>query len=188
MTEDATGALQAFVISIHTPAKGVTIKPDLSLNYFYDFNPHSREGSDFFYIICFNNSEDISIHTPAKGVTPAPICISNIVLISIHTPAKGVTRGAFDETTGEQFQSTLPRREWPGLRNLHRISPLFQSTLPRREWHIDKLCTMWYNKFQSTLPRREWLSSYFLKDSYPQISIHTPAKGVTSQSSVSSET
>ena len=57
------------LISIHTPAKGVTNNLPLSIFLFF-----------------------ISIHTPAKGVT---VVCTNLdkyyYCISIHTPAKGVT-------------------------------------------------------------------------------------------------
>ena len=55
-------------ISIHTPAKGVTIKPR-----------YRTDGGI------------ISIHTPAKGVTSGKLNKISFMLISIHTPAKGVT-------------------------------------------------------------------------------------------------
>ncbi len=56
------------IISIHTPAKGVT------------------------WMICTEDlSTQISIHTPAKGVTSGPGNYSVAIVISIHTPAKGVT-------------------------------------------------------------------------------------------------
>ena len=55
-------------ISIHTPAKGVTVTAWFWMSCIHDFNPHSREGSDHA-----KNKDDfidrISIHTPAKGVT-----------------------------------------------------------------------------------------------------------------------
>ena len=76
-------------ISIHTPAKGVTIKAQLSANKI-----------------------QISIHTPAKGVTITSTTITSDVQISIHTPAKGVTDAAGKPTSiSLKFQSTLPRRE-----------------------------------------------------------------------------
>ena len=56
------------VISIHTPAKGVT--------------SNRKAGR----LLC-----DISIHTPAKGVTSIEMLLSCGSHISIHTPAKGVT-------------------------------------------------------------------------------------------------
>ena len=34
------------LISIHTPAQGVTCRSVRLLRYFSDFNPHSRTGSD----------------------------------------------------------------------------------------------------------------------------------------------
>ena len=101
------------IISIHTPAKGVTWGRYWGIPEASDFNPHSRKGSDGRLIRGYGpwslfqstlpqgewpyEAADIkwhrviSIHTPARGVT---IRISSNVAggyISIHTPAKGVT-------------------------------------------------------------------------------------------------
>ena len=100
-----------------------------------DFNPHSHAGSD----------GDFEKSGKDK-------------LISIHTPTQGVTfnrLGIYENA--QEFQSTLPRREWPGswLRTLWNIQ--FQSTLPRREWQKPIRLYEWVIQFQSTLPRREWL-------------------------------
>ncbi len=56
------------IISIHTPAKGVTPE-NTTQGTLEDFNPHSREGSDRVLEDIVKTSI-ISIHTPAKGVTP----------------------------------------------------------------------------------------------------------------------
>ena len=143
----------------------------------------------------------ISIHTPAKGVTTADIKRKRILSISIHTPAKGVTRGGdnmqwfiidFNPHSREGsdlrfypqvlkllvFQSTLPRREW--LRSCTGFPAYisFQSTLPRREWQVFPCCFVYLYNFNphsregSDKQGDGWTSS-------PQISIHTPAKGVT---------
>ena len=77
------------VISIHTPAKGVTQET-------------TQQGC----------AAHISIHTPAKGVTIFALIVGGgEEKISIHTPAKGVTVicGVFG--LDRAFQSTLPRRE-----------------------------------------------------------------------------
>ena len=37
------------VISIHAPAKGATTTVVVLLSVFVDFNPRSREGSDYFH-------------------------------------------------------------------------------------------------------------------------------------------
>ena len=98
-------------ISIHTPAKGVTqtwetyqytsrfqsTLPRREWHFiirivflFCYFNPHSREGSDTVPQL-FGNFYFISIHTPAKGVTQHMTQTMRQKEISIHTPAKGVT-------------------------------------------------------------------------------------------------
>ena len=97
-------------ISIHTPAKGVTIVDNPAYCERTNFNPHSREGSD-------DKSDTlkriffISIHTPAKGVTVQGILEIIHFRISIHTPAKGVTNLGISAVQFNKFQSTLPRRE-----------------------------------------------------------------------------
>ena len=89
VTEDLEQSAKTMQISIHTPAKGVTDGIYKLQRADIDFNPHSREGSD------------TSMHL-----------ITDKQRISIHTPAKGVTfRQAYDELKDYEFQSTLPRRE-----------------------------------------------------------------------------
>ena len=79
----------------------------------------------------------------------------------------------------DTFQSTLPRREW--RQEYHSLPGKlqFQSTLPRREWQYQLYLYEILNEFQSTLPRREWLPDFAITGYFPDISIHTPAKGVT---------
>ncbi len=73
-------------ISIHTPARGVTVD---RLRY----SLHTK----------------ISIHTPARGVTPFP-CVANFFTsISIHTPARGVTVEGEWVDRSKEFRSTPPR-------------------------------------------------------------------------------
>ena len=68
----------------------MTIKAFCSVMLLYNFNPHSREGSDE-YKKDILYSRGISIHTPARGVTHQFLQPGRVVLISIHTPARGVT-------------------------------------------------------------------------------------------------
>ena len=70
MTAAFQAIKQKFGISIHTPARGVTM------------------------IYMQNNGQVafISIHTPARGVTRINTYINDINSISIHTPARGVTK------------------------------------------------------------------------------------------------
>ena len=77
-------------ISIHTPAKGVTLDCAKDSEVGRYFNPHSREGSDEMGAFIMSR-KGISIHTPAKGVTAVSVPFFYLFSISIHTPAKGVT-------------------------------------------------------------------------------------------------
>ena len=122
-------------ISIHAPAKGATVQSlnislllrfqstlprrerrscaSISENDIANFNPRSREGSDFrtlfrllAYVIfqstlprrerrksgsqcCYGT--EISIHAPAKGATTWEYRTTQKLRISIHAPAKGAT-------------------------------------------------------------------------------------------------
>ncbi len=79
-----------YVISIHTPARGVTHSVhSIRLPKIY-FNPHSRKGSDKV-TISYTGLDGISIHTPARGVTLYNLPSYYSECISIHTPARGVT-------------------------------------------------------------------------------------------------
>ena len=81
---------QHIYISIHTPTRGVT---DIKAKYyarFFDFNPHSHTGSDKRRKKQRRNRH-ISIHTPTRGVTFVFIFPVSPVGISIHTPTRGVT-------------------------------------------------------------------------------------------------
>ena len=81
------------MISIHTPAKGVTTQQKLDLGGGTDISIHTpaKGVTNRWYDIYADKL--ISIHTPAKGVTTTPRSLGEgICNISIHTPAKGVTR------------------------------------------------------------------------------------------------
>ena len=189
------------MISIHTPAKGVTsVVPIMAQKLV------------------------ISIHTPAKGVTILELSeyLHGCRFQSTLPRREWPTRQRL-EAVGSRFQSTLPRREWPGCLDsffdrvdfnphsregsdhnktrLINLMQLFQSTLPRREWPYTgtgtvffrrisihtpaKGVTVWLDRteegqqFQSTLPRREWHKQILIEYADMKISIHTPAKGVT---------
>ena len=79
---------QPLVISIHTPARGVT-----------------------YTLMCCQFVLQISIHTPARGVTDFLGVPTDFLLISIHTPARGVTTFFLSCCQSVQFQSTLPHGE-----------------------------------------------------------------------------
>ena len=191
-------------ISIHTPAKGVTVDDEM-----------------------YAKAKEISIHTPAKGVTSTCSCLTDTGPISIHTPAKGVTFHVIQYVAQKLFQSTLPRREWQqvwtdknGDKNFnphsregsdwaytynalqYQISihtpakgvtlslvnggfvTIFQSTLPRREWRRYEIYTKKSRNFNphSREGSDQMARGHNRKKNW--ISIHTPAKGVTLRGSL----
>ena len=56
-----------------------------------DFNPRSREGSDYPLADVSTGLIHISIHAPVKGATKQIIKASMLHCISIHAPVKGAT-------------------------------------------------------------------------------------------------
>ena len=103
-----------YVISIHTPARGVTrlpCKPEYRISY---FNPHSRKGSDV----------KVSVSTIFKS-------------ISIHTPARGVTFPSNPETLESWYFNPHSRKGSDGCHHITKTyHTIFQSTLPQGEWRL----------------------------------------------------
>ena len=166
------------------------------------FNPHSRKGSDKsvrLWLIIF----PISIHTPAKGVTPP--YFKDLIFSMYFNPHSRKGSDVIDDSTGDiisQFQSTLPQREWPqayfktyndAYVSIHTpakgvtwfslnssIDFRFQSTLPQREWHesgkliSSQICFNPHSRKGSDMES-------MCRSEIAQVSIHTPAKGVTTR-------
>ena len=142
-----------------------------------DFNPRSREWSDF---LCFNQRKNYQHFNPRSREWSddfTGLCIS-ILAISIHAPASGATSGLAAIGLNQiPFQSTLPRVERRESRDeiqrrimisIHAPASgatqerhtqfekeVFQSTLPRVERH--KGAGLWDKDMTDFNPRsREW--------------------------------
>ena len=78
------------MISIHAPAKGATTilrnSPDTDKN----FNPRSREGSDFLNPVHASIHDDFNPRS-REGSDQIPKLPERKMHISIHAPAKGAT-------------------------------------------------------------------------------------------------
>ena len=120
------------VISIHTPARGVThvfIHQTVSSKY---FNPHSHKGSDFGVFLNFQVFPNISIHTPARGVTEVFSNLYAPVFISIHTPARGVTPLEINSLDGFYISIHTPARGVTGGLAQHSINVFISIHTPAR--------------------------------------------------------
>ena len=76
---------RSFRVSIHTPARGVTITHTSGFWRTFCFNPHSRTGSDRQERRQPLGYRTVSIHTPARGVTAKtdnPICFCKAKIIT----------------------------------------------------------------------------------------------------------
>ena len=79
------------IISIHTPAKGVTVT-FFNCRRSRKISIHTPAKGVTMNTVAELEQNPISIHTPAKGVTSIQAESRRSLSISIHTPAKGVTR------------------------------------------------------------------------------------------------
>ena len=128
------------------------------LLHVFDFNPRSREGSD--YTDKHNGYMEYNFNPRSRegSDTVQPVSLK----VSTH----------FNPRSREGSDPSARRTVASGL--------LFQSTLPRRErqQHFSRIQDQ--DLFQSTLPRRERRRSQAPAPKQYRISIHAPAKGATS--------
>ena len=142
------------IISIHTPARGVTLRSETPEDSPGDFNPHSREGSDGksqyprLPLHHFNphsrEGSDTSIwrriaesthfnpHS-REGSDIAGRHVQHHIMISIHTPARGVTQVYRCVEPDEFISIHTPARGVTKVWAVGHWVYLFQSTLPRGE-------------------------------------------------------
>ena len=146
------------LISIHAPARGATGNTDIRHPTDQNFNPRSREGSDFLRVPANMTGKQISIHAPARGAT-----------LTLWLALRAVVK----------FQSTLPR----GERHYEEIFPLCVkrisihapargATSSVRPFCLSQIISIHAPARGATAPQRLCKSS-------GTISIHAPARGAT---------
>ena len=120
-------------ISIHTPAQGVTLK--IAVLYHHNKFQSTLPHREWRYIRHRYLCGLLYFNPHSRTGSDLDIDVTyELSLISIHTPAQGVTDRWFQVYDKLIFQSTLPHREWRILVLDMYLSFLFQSTLPHREW------------------------------------------------------
>ena len=107
----AFARMPANIVSIHTPTKGVTLRPRTC-----------------------RRASAVSIHTPTKGVTALQVLFFNDILFQSTHPRRVWLFITFVKIKFKMFQSTHPRRVWLSWNLNSTLSTLFQSTHPRRVW------------------------------------------------------
>ena len=118
---------------------------------FINFNPRSREGSDYWQMperqkpnrfqstlprrerLLANagaaKAEQISIHAPAKGATFSGCEKKTVSVISIHAPAKGATQGK--DLPGHAKVNFNPRSREGSDPEQMRMQPIYTDFNPR---------------------------------------------------------
>ena len=166
-------------ISIHTPARGVTTTAAILFPcyVFQSTLPQGEWRIDVFHALCITR---ISIHTPARGVTVRSADRHLIFPISIHTPARGVTGQWRTSTPHTAISIHTPARGVTLWSCPSRYGDsIFQSTLPQGEWQtgsINLYLTLDFNPHSRKGSDEDTTQQILAK---LQISIHTPARGVT---------
>ena len=145
-------------------------------------------------LLCFNP------HTHA-GCDLGELWKEVPMVVSIHTPTQGVTRKPLTKRTIPfLFQSTHPRRVWPGnwclagriecfnphthagcdsCHNSNNALHYVSIHTPTQGVTVVNLLPLLAYQFQSTHPRRVWRIMFILKKGIEYVSIHTPTQGVT---------
>jgi len=146
-------------ISIHTPVKGVTCVEQARCNTVRRISIHTPVKGVTAERRIYRRDQVISIHTPVKGVTAIGGYRCNNRIISIHTPVKGVTNlGPMWSSQHTDFNPHT-REGCDGLLFPWRMLLGGNFNPHTREGCDDRIV--------------------FQPDDGPQISIHTPVKGVT---------
>ena len=166
------------------------------------FNPRSREGSDYLFMLMAVPHSQFQSTLPRRE-RPVPLETASSWLPFQSTLPRRERRCS-DSFTLKQLFNFNPRSREGSDFHLHQKFPdsvRFQSTLPRRERLKPMQKARFYDnfnprsregsdfhlhqkfpdsvRFQSTLPRRERPISYFFSNRNLIISIHAPAKGAT---------
>ena len=122
-----------------------------------DFNPRSREGSDFLLIICGIRSTDFNPRSREGSDVRGILSCSDVEYFNPRS-REGSDRGA-DDTGGQARTISIHAPARGATENLD-----LQSEIDR---------------FQSTLPRGERLHCGYPDNTSDSISIHAPARGAT---------
>ena len=144
-------------VSIHTPTKGVTALPCPSQHRADGFNPHTHEGCDCFSLIAGFKAASFNPHTH-EGCDGYAQALKASAGVSIHTPTKGVTASSLSITTRTSFN---PHTHEGCDCSIEFIFKAWQCFNP----HTHEGCD----------------ASLHLQLHLRTVSIHTPTKGVTGE-------
>ena len=188
-------------ISIHAPARGATSRYFCAA-FSKSISIHApARGATRVFRDEVGRQITISIHAPARGATYGGPNRIHRIRISIHAPARGATGWPSPRPQTQQFQSTLPQGERPGVNLIQTLiqdfnprsrkgsdgsrkrdiekAIKFQSTLPQGERLTKDSGMSATSSFQSTLPQGERPLEPSTLVRYQIISIHAPARGAT---------
>ena len=142
-------------ISIHTPTKGVTLSCLRLSCITYNFNPHSHEGSDSRMQRSRRSLQYFNPHSH-EGSDQRKSIFYFFTGISIHTPTKGVTKNPKELFINQGISIHTPTKGVTCIDPL--INPICGYFNPHSHEGSDHRQSDVGNggyEFQSTLPRRE---------------------------------
>ena len=105
--------------------------------------------------------------------------------ISILAPTRGATRKRGKSMSWGEFQSSLPRGERQGFRDLEETVSLFQSSLPRGERRLSIFLDSIVLYISILAPTRGATVDGYFGVTVPAISILAPTRGATLRKSFS---
>ena len=172
------------VVSIHVPARGTTAVQLIITYLSLRFQSTFPQGERLIVDALSDGYDDVSIHVPARGTTYTEDKSREERVVSIHVPARGTTSDRPLVAASQRFQSTFPQGE-RRIFQMEKSAP--KSFNPRSRKGNDLMspagtCTC--RTFQSTFPQGERPLAWKNPLARYKVSIHVPARGTTSSSSV----
>ena len=146
-----------------------------------DFNPRSREGSDFAHSVSFL-LQSLFQSTLPRGERRCSFPLAPAQNpISIHAPARGATEIQEAEENTDCYFNPRSREGSDRIQVQRSRHLLISIHAPARGATFYFLRLFSGNiQFQSTLPRGERQCVHYVIDPFFTISIHAPARGATS--------
>ena len=168
-----------FLISIHTPARGVTYNTLAAEVSRLTISIHTPARGVTPWMIKCIVILPISIHTPARGVTMVERGQWPILAISIHTPARGVTHAIVVLQHSHIISIHTPARGVTKMRILRQGKCGNFNPHSRKGSDIILSSLIYHNNNFNPHSRKGSDLHAVQKPLSPGISIHTPARGVT---------
>ena len=167
-------------ISILAPARGATAVVNELLGRQTDFNPRSREGSDYLYFASGTHLKDFNPRS-REGSDRKDILFPHPIFgISILAPARGATKGEQRRNNSNPYFNPRSREGSDKIRSAGSCrGRIFQSSLPRGERRARSRAMRTVRRISILAPARGATEIAGYTNKQIEISILAPARGAT---------